>query len=247
MSIFDKIQEIFWPAILAGGIAGLLLTGMQLFMITPMIIEAESYEVAEDDQGHTHEQESLMDSDHAHTEENEEAWAPADGAERTFYTFINSIIASIGFGLLLTACYALRGSVTWIKGILWGVAGFAVFHLATAGPTLGGLPPKLPGDMTAEPLWTAQMWWWFTAIATAAGLWIIAFQKSYIKLAGVVLIILPHLFGAPQPQEAGGLAPQDLRDRFISTSLATNAVFWVVLGILSAWFFNKIGKSTSTA
>ena len=244
MYIFDKIQEIFWPAILAGGIAGLLLTGMQLFMITPKIVEAETYEVS-DNESHTHAHESLTDSDHGHTEENEEAWAPADGAERAFYTSLNSIIVSIGFGLLLTACYALRGSVTWRRGILWGIAGFAAFHLA---PALG-LPPKLPGDMTAE-LGAVQTWWWLTVIATAAGLWILAFQKTHLKLAGAIgaiLITAPHLplFGAPQPQEVGGLAPQELRNSFIFTSLTTNAIFWVVLGILSAWFFNKIGKSTS--
>ena len=242
MYILSKIQGIFWPALLAGGIAGLLLTGLQLFTITPKIVQAETYEVDEvvsDNGGHTHEQESRTHSDHGHghAEENGEAWAPADGAERAFYTSLNSIIVSIGFGLLLTACYALRGYVTWIKGILWGVAGFAVFHLA---PALG-LPPKLPGDMTAE-LGTVQMWWWFTVITTAAGLWVIAFQKTYFKLAGVVLIILPHLFGAPQPESQGGLAPQELRNVFIITSLTTNAVFWVVLGMLSAYFFNRFGK-----
>lgn len=240
--IFSRVQEIFWPALLAGGIAGLLLAGIQHFMVTPNIIEAETYEVAGDNEGevmgdnevHTHE--SLTHSGHGHTEENE-AWAPADGAERTFYASVNSVIASIGFGLLLTACYALRGSVTWVKGILWGIAGFAVFHLA---PALG-LPPKLPGDITAE-LGAQQIWWWLTVIATAAGLWVIAFQKTYFKLAGVVLIILPHLFGAPQPESHGGLAPQELRNAFITTSLTTNAIFWVVLGTLSAYFFNRIGK-----
>jgi len=148
----------------------------------------------------------------------------------------------------LTACYALRGAVTWRRGILWGLAGFAVFLLA---PSLVGLPAKLPGDEVAGLEMQQVWWWWLTVIVTAAGLWIIAFQPVlYLKLFGIALIILPHLFrtlGAPQPEVQGGLAPEELRNTFIFTSLATSAIFWVVLGILSAYFFERIGESQKSA
>ncbi len=222
-------NRVFLAALLAGGIAGLLLAGMQHFIIVPSIIEAEAFEVTDSDEGDTH--------------QNEEPWAPADGAERTFFTAMNSVIISIGFGLLLTACYALRGAVTWRRGILWGLAGFAAFHLA---PSFG-LPPELPGDAAAG-LEIRQVWWLITVIATAAGLWIIAFQSVlYLKLFGVALIILPHLFGAPQPEVHGGLASEELRTYFHYASLATNAIFWVVLGILSAYFFDRIGNPEKSA
>jgi len=231
MKLFNRI---FLAALLAGGVAGLLLAGIQHFTVVPMILEAETYETTSD---HGHHGEG----DHGH--HGEAAWAPEDGAERTFYTAMNSVIVGIGFGLLLTACYALRRSITWRSGILWGLAGFAVFSLA---PALG-LPPELPGDAAAG-LGERQIWWLLTVIVTAAGLWIIAFQPAlYKKLFGVALIALPHLFGAPQPEVHGGLAPEELRTAFIVTSLATNAIFWVILGMLSAYFFNRIGKSKSTA
>ena len=224
MNIFNRI---YLAALLAGGIAGLILAGVQILTVVPMVLEAETYEVASEV------------SHHAVAEPGDEgAWAPEDGGERTFYTTINSVIVGIGFGLLLTACYSLRQTVTLRSGLWWGVAGFAVFHLA---PALG-LPPELPGDAAAN-LEARQVWWFLTVLATAAGLWVIAFQPTrYVKLAGAALIVLPHLFGAPQPEVYGGLAPDDLRSAFIFTSLISNAIFWIVLGTLSAYFYNRIGR-----
>jgi len=221
MKVFNKI---FLVALLAGSIAGLLLAGLQHYTIVPMILEAETYEAVGGHETHTGEQPGAA------------VWAPEDGAERTFFTAINVVFVGIGFGLLLTACYTLRRSITWRSGILWGLAGFAAFHLA---PALG-LPPELPGDAAAG-VGVRQVWWLLTVAATATGLWVIVFQPVYLKFFGAALVVLPHLFGAPQPEVHGGLAPEDLRSAFIFTSLITNAVFWVVLGLLSAYLFNKIG------
>ena len=83
-----------------------------------------------------------------------------------------------------------------------------------------------------------------TVILTAAGLWILAFQpKPFIKLFGVALIALPHIFGAPQPEVHEGLAPQELRTTFHIATLATNAIFWIVLGVLSALFFRRFAEN----
>lgn len=217
--------RLLLTALIAGGIAGIILAGVQHFTIMPMLFEAETYETSSADEGM-----------HA----GEEAWAPEDGTERTFFTLINSVIVGFGFGLLLTACYALRGNVTWRSGILWGLGGFAAFNLA---PALG-LPPELPGDAAAG-LVERQLWWVLTVIVTAMGLWIIAFQpKRSLKLFGVAFILIPHIVGAPQPEVHESLAPADLRSAFIYTSLFTNAVFWIVLGILCAIFYNRLREKT---
>jgi cobalt transporter subunit CbtA len=224
MKMFNKI---FLAALLAGGIAGLFLAVVQNFTVVPMVLEAETYEVTG---GHHAAEIGVVGT--------VEAWSPEDGGERTFYTTLNSVLVGIGFGLLLTACYTFRQSVSLRSGVWWGLAGFAAFHLA---PALG-LPPELPGD-TAAGVGVRQIWWVLTVLSTAIGLWIIVFQPArYLKLAGVALIVLPHLFGAPQPEVHGGLAPDDLRSTFILTSLISNAIFWMVLGLLSAYFFNRIGE-----
>lgn len=231
MKVFNRI---FLVSILAGGIAGLFLAEIQHLTVIPLILEAETYEVASE---HFHA--GSVQTESGGSVQAEEAWAPEEGAERIFYTVMNSVIVGIGFSLLLTACYTLRQSITWRSGILWGLSGFAAFHLA---PALG-LPPELPGDAAAG-LEVRQVWWLLTVIATAAGLWIIAFQPArYVKLAGVALIALPHIFGAPQPEVHVGLAPEDLRTTFILTTLAANAMFWTVLGALSAFLYNRIGKN----
>lgn len=235
MNVFNRI---FLTALLAGGLAGLILAGVQSLTVVPMVLEAETYETA-NDVGHHAEAGHHAEVGH-HTKD---AWAPEDGAERTFYTTLNSVIVGIGFGLLLTVCYTFRRTVTLRSGLWWGCAGFAAFHLA---PALG-LPPELPGDAAAG-LGVRQVWWLLTVLATAAGLWIIAFQPvRYVKLAGAVLIVLPHLFGAPQPEVYGGLAPDELRSAFIFNSLISNATFWIVLGTLSAYFYNRIGEGGERA
>lgn len=221
-------NTILLTALLAGGLAGLVLGGVQQITVVPLILEAETYETGE-----------AEESEAAPGDEAEE-WAPEDGVERTLWTVLNSMLVGIGFGLLLTACYALRGKVTWQGGILWGLAGFVVFNLA---PALG-LPPELPGDAAAG-LEQRQVWWVLTAAVTAAGLWIIAFQpKPYLKLFGVALLVLPHLFGAPHPETHGGLAPDELRDSYIVATLLTNSVFWILLGVFCALFYRHFGGTT---
>lgn len=227
MKIFNRILLV---ALLAGGLSGLMLAGLQHFTVVPMILEAETFETSDAGEIST-----------THMEE-EEAWGPEDGVERTFFTVTNSVIVGIGFGLLLVACYAIRRDIKWHHGILWGLAGFAAFHLA---PSFG-LPPELPGDAAAD-LEQRQVWWVLTVVLTAVGLWIIAFQpKAYLKLFGVALIALPHIFGAPQPEAHHGLAPDELRTAFKFASLGTNAIFWVVLGVLSAYFYVRLGKQGRT-
>ena len=119
------ISRVFLAAILGGAVAGCVLALGHQFLVVPMILEAESYETASGD-GH----------DHAHPDE---AWAPQDGVERTTYTVLTSVLTAMGFALLLTACYALRRQVTWRQGLLWGLGGFAAFHVAPAvgGPAAG--------------------------------------------------------------------------------------------------------------
>ena len=219
------IRHIFLVAILGGTVAGIVLAVGYHFLVVPMVLEAETYENAAGDVTESHE--------HAH-----DAWAPEDGTERTIYTVLTSIAAGIGFALLLTACYALRGWVSWPQGLVWGLVGFAVFHVA---PALG-LPPELPGAEAAE-LGTRQFWWVATVVLTAGGLAVIAFAPGYFRLLGVVPLALTHIVGAPHPEQHGGLAPVELEQAFIYASLVANGVFWLVLGASTAYFFDRFSDA----
>ncbi len=229
------IKRIFMTAIVAGLLAGAILTGLQAVAAVPLVLQAEQYEAA----GHEHGGEAGAGHEHGTVASGAEtpAWAPSDGAERWFFTFITNIIVAIGFGLLLAAALALRGRCDWREGLLWGLAGFGVFHLA---PALG-LPPELPGAPAAD-LGARQAWWLLTVVCTAGGLAALVFApRGLVKAAGAGLLLVPHLLGAPIPGEHDSALPAHLAASFVVVSLATNAAFWLALGGLSGHLFERVG------
>ena len=157
----------------------------------------------------------------------EDAWAPEDGFERFAYTVAINIVSGIGFALLLVAVSEFAGGIAnWRQGMIWGFAGFAIFTLA---PGLG-LPPELPA-MPAADLFARQVWWIGTVAATAAGLALIAFSgRAPLAILGVVLIVLPHIIGAPQPDSHESPIPEGLHHEFVVAVTVTNLIFWVALG-----------------
>jgi cobalt transporter subunit CbtA len=236
-------QRIALSALVAGVLGGVLITLVQGVAVTPLIFEAETYEqVGDASHGHDATVEGTeVVAEHSH---DAEEWAPDDGFERTVFTGAANIVAGVGFALLLGAGFALRGrAVDWKSGLLWGAAGFLVFG---ALPALG-LPPELPGT-EAAPLIERQMWWLVTAAASATGLALIAFGNGIPRRGlGVVLLIAPHLVGAPQPEHHGGLAPEDLEHAFITASLVSSALFWLVLGAVAGFAFDRLGRQRSAA
>lgn len=216
------MQRIFLTAIVAGIVAGLAGFGLQSAKLTPLILHAETYESV-DEGGHEH--------DHGG-----EAWTPADGFERSAWSAVANIGVGVGYALLLVGAFALRGEkMDATRGLLWGLAGFAVFSLAPGF----GLSPELPGSMAAD-LFARQTWWIGTAAATAGGLWLLAFYRPVaLKAAGIALLALPHVIGAPHPEAIGGAPPTELSAEFAAASLAVAAVFWAVLGTVGGWFYSR--------
>lgn len=241
-------RRILITALLAGFIGGLGISVVQEFTTAPIILHAEEFESKGAPAVHKH---GLFDNAPnpllylAHANETATAqkkvWAPADGLERTLYSTLANILAGTGFALILVACIALSGRrVDGRTGVLWGIAGFAAINLA---PALG-LPPEVPGAMTAE-LAPRQGWWLLCAAATAAGLWMLIFRHgAYWMMAGIVIIALPHLIGAPQPASIGGPVPPELAGHFVAASLVTAAIFWCALGWLSGTFWQRLGTKT---
>ena len=210
-------------------LAALLLTLMQSLWVTPLILEAETYESVEPVAEHGH---AATTAVHEHAED---SWAPQDGVQRTLFTGLSNLVVAAGFALILAGLYSLRSPGRTWQGLLWGLAGFATFSLAPAI----GLPPELPGSAAAD-LTLRQYWWVGTAATTAAGLALLAFGGQWwLRLLGVLLLPLPHLVGAPQPETHESLAPAALSEHFIYVSLLANALFWAALGLVSAWLFSR--------
>lgn len=209
-----RFRHLAVVAMLAGATAGLVLFAIQHWTIVPLIDRAELLEAAAHQAAPSH----------AHEDE---GWQPAPGFERIGLTAATTILSGIGFGGILLAAMTISGRrLGWWPGVLWGLAGFVCFVLA---PSLG-LPPKPPGAAVGL-LPARQLWWLATVISTAVGLWLVLGQGRIRRVAGVVLLLLPHAVGAPGTAEASAV-PDDLMRSFALISVLTNLVFWLVLGVL---------------
>jgi cobalt transporter subunit CbtA len=228
-------RRIVFSSVLAGLFVGVLITLAHQVGTVPLILRGEAYEQAAEAAAPAAPAMAIEDHDHAaataaHSDEHEHgdsAWAPTNGLERNLLTAAADILTAIGFALMLSAAYVLTGRpVTWREGLFWGLAGFAIFTIA---PGLG-LAPELPG-MPATDLGPRQIWWIGTAVATAAGLGLIVFQRSLVAAtAGVVLIAAPHVIGAPAPADTPTNVPGSLWHEFVVAVTVTSFLFWALLG-----------------
>jgi cobalt transporter subunit CbtA len=236
-------SRIIYSSIVLGIVGGLLLTGLQIASLNPIIFTAESYQLDADevavDSGGEH-------PGHQH-EPDDDAWAPADGLERTAYTLFANVFASTGFAAMLLALMCLSrltrtGKISWSQGSLWGLAGFTALFL---GPAIG-LPPEIPG-MTAAAVEHRQIWWVLCALSVAVGIGIFAFAPIRLKASGLLFLVIPYIVGAPQvdaplfthPDPSVVQALVHLHQQFILGSAVTNLVFWLVLGLACCFAFNR--------
>lgn len=245
-------RQIVFYSLLMAVLAGAVVTLVQTWQVVPIILSAEVYEGAGEqpvapfraEESHVHGTVSGV------TAEGEE-WAPAEGAERTAFTLLANTLTAMGFSLLvlvaMLATVRLRRDgvegLNWRHGLAWGAAGYTIFWLA---PALG-LPPEIPLATTA-PLESRQLWWLMAVVCTAGGLAGFAFGKAPWRWVALMLIVIPHLVGAPhhqgpmfgqQPPEAAA-ALDILAQQFIGASAIANAALWIVLGLVGVWALRRI-------
>ena len=201
--------------------------------------EGRPRSAADDDRGHGAAGQSAPGHEHDHRHGG--AWASEDGVGRTFRTALSNVATAIGFALLLVAVFAWRGGeTTWRRGLLWGAAGFFVFFV---NPAIG-LRPAVPGAFEAGLL-DRQLWWLLAAGCSAAGAGLLLLApRAAAKVAGAALLVAPHLVGAPHPEGSGGIAPSSLADAFVAAAAATNAAFWIVLGVVAGATFGRLSRAS---
>ena len=107
------LKKAISVALLSGFIAGLFVTVIQMLMVTPLILEAESYEQSASafrlpDLGEKPWR--LIGHEWKHDEgEDSTEWFPDDGLERIFYTAGSNIVTGVAFALVLVGVFLLRG------------------------------------------------------------------------------------------------------------------------------------------
>jgi cobalt transporter subunit CbtA len=167
--------------------------------------------------------------------------AAADGesqVRRNALTVLFMALTYMSYGVVLVAGMALAThfgiAVSAGEGLLWGIAGFAVFQLAPAM----GLQPNLPGTVAAY-VGDRQVWWWGTALATGTGLALLAWGRGLpMAVIAGALIAAPHAIGAPEVEGFSGTAPPEVAAAFAARVLGNALVTWAVLGWLAARLWN---------
>jgi len=206
-------KRVVFAAGAAGLVAGLALTAVQQARVAPLIHEAEILEA------------SLPA--HAGAQEPHPS-APA----RLASTAVANVVLATGFALVLAAGMLLRGHAGWRAGLGWGLAGYAVFF---ACPALL-LRPELPG-MIGAPLDQRTLWWIAIAASTAAGLALVAFGRGLAwRVAGAVILAMPHFAGGPPPAAQSDPAMRVLAADFAMAAALANAILWLLIGAVAGAF-----------
>ncbi|WP_172300213.1 CbtA family protein [Pseudoruegeria sp. HB172150] len=219
--------KVVTSALFAGFAAGLIAALLQLYFVQPVLLHAELYEGGE-----------LI---HFGAESAVPAHLDVGGIDvvRDGLSVLFTVLVYTGYAFIMVGAMALasdRGiAVDARRGILWGLAGFVAFQFAPAF----SLPPELPGVAAAD-VTLRQIWWAATAISTALALALIAFGKGWAAWgAAIVLLLAPHVIGAPQPEVFTGPVPPELGGEFAGRALGVGMAAWVTLGAFAGFFWSR--------
>lgn len=228
-------RRLVYTALCAGLFSGVFAAAAHQIGTVPLILEAEAYEAAARHKATETGAHATAAAPETATISARES-GPGNGPERALYTLVADLLTAIGFALLIAAGLALRGgAVGWRDGLFWGLAGFLTFTLA---PGIG-LPPEIPGT-EAAPLVARQLWWLATSLSTGGALALLAFtRRAHYAALALILIVLPHLYGAPQPVEHAAAAPEALAHRFVVAATLVSFLFWAILGASTGYFYRR--------
>ena len=245
------LKRILGCALLAGVIAGGASAVLQQWLVIPVLLEAELYESGEavhfgaapETTGLTeHEPGVAATTSATETEAHSHLAAGGPNPGRVFTTVIATIGFNVGLAAFLVALFYLRDARPTIReGIVWGLYGFAVQVIA---PSLG-LPPELPGVAAAD-LTTRQIWWVATIISSGLGIWLIAFgRQAWTTPLAILLLLAPHVIGAPHPDKYAGTAPPEIALLWVGRTIGIAFISWVLLGAVAAAVWSRFNRAAA--
>lgn len=220
-------SRLLTSALLAGAAAGLIAALLQLVFVQPVLLHAELYEGGE--LVHF----GATSTVSAHPE------LPGFDALRDGLSIIFTMLVYAGYAMVLVALMALaqsRGArIDGRIGLIWGLAGFVAVHLAP-GFTLA---PEVPGVAAAD-VYARQIWWFATVAAAALAMWLIGFGRSWAAWgAAIVLLLAPHVIGAPEPDVFTGPVPTEIGALFAARALGVGLAAWIMLGGFAGYIWSR--------
>ncbi|MBG6074995.1 CbtA family protein [Polaromonas sp. CG_9.11] len=245
-------QRLIWAALAAALLVGSVQSGVQRWQAVPIIQAAEVYEGQKAEtpaaplaaMAHAHAEGAAPAHEHGTAEE----WAPTDGAERIFWTWVANVLYAFSMALLV---FAVMGVCLWRGtamrslplGLLVAAAGWLSFHFL---PSLG-LHAEIPG-MDAARLGSRQGWWVLAAGSAALACVSLAGLRGPSRWAAAAAwLALPFVVGAPHISAdplAGfsGEAQAQLRElgtQFIWATTWLSLSFWVSMGLVCGAAFQR--------
>lgn len=227
--------RILTSALFAGAVAGLIAALLQLIFVQPLLLHAELYESGE-----------LV---HFGASSTVPAHQEVGGfnAVRDGLSVVFTMLVYSGYALILVALMSLaeeRGArINGRTGIVWGLAGFFVVHFAPGF----SLAPEVPGVAAADVA-ARQVWWFATVFAAGIAVWLIAFGRNWVAWgAAVVLLLAPHVIGAPEPDVFTGPVPTELGAQFAARAYGVGMAAWVLIGCFAGYFWSREAQSNTAA
>jgi len=222
------IARYITSALFTGALAGLIAGLLQLYFVQPVLLHAELYEGGD-----------LVHFGAAPVSAHPEL--PAFDAVRDGLSLVFTMLTYTGYALIMIAVMSIaeeRGAmIDGRSGIIWGVAGFVAFHMAPGF----SLAPEVPGAAAAD-VTARQVWWFITAGAAVLALWLLAFGKSWMAWGvAVILLLAPHIIGAPQPDTFTGPVPTEIGALFAARAFGVGLAAWVLLGCFAGYFWQSEG------
>ena len=239
------LRRLIWLALVAAVLVGTVHWLLVQWQAVPIIFAAEAMEdrkvsaALDVPSGHEHDhQHGSAAGGHSHEHE---AWKPADGFERSAWTWVASVLLQFGLalGLLVALAFASQrqsaAAAPMRTSLVLAATGFFCLF---AWPALG-LPPEIPG-MDAARLGSRQVWWALAAgCAGSAVASAVLLRASWRWALAVALLAVPFVVGAPHfasdPSASfDSVAATQLRqlaDRFVWVTVGTSLIQWVLLGL----------------
>ena len=220
--------RILTSALFAGAAAGLIAALLQLFFVQPVLLHAELYESGE-----------LVHFGSEAVSAHPDLPGLFDEPMRNLLSILFTMLTYTGYALVMVALMSQAErqghEITARHGIIWGLAGFVAFHFAP-GLTLA---PEVPGVAAAD-VGARQVWWVATVASAGVAMWLIAFGGNLVAyVIAALLLMAPHVIGAPEPDSFTGPVPTEIGALFAARAFGIGMAAWVLLGAFCAYFWQS--------
>lgn len=198
---------------------------------------------------HTHGEAAPAHEHDAQDAHDAQPWQPANGFERTAWTWVATVLHALSMALLVFAAMGVwqyrHGTAVGALPLadLVAAAGWLSFHL---WPSLG-LPAQVPG-MEAAPLAARQLWWVLSVGSAVSACAVAGFARTPWRWpVAAALLALPFVVGAPRLQgdALAGFGPdahaalEQLGAQFFWATTWVSLSFWGCMALVGGLAYKR--------